>query len=142
MKKDNIYAKTVVDEVNSYRANVVLGERTPPIAPEEIGRPEQFWLNNDPADVDASTPTEHRLIPTCVRIVTWDHTTHVICLTTQPNNSTRRSFWIWIFIGNKHTKCGNNGGGSNSGSPSHYLPPGHSPTPSSTPVSELSPDTI
>jgi len=34
---------------------------------------------------------------------------------------------------------GNNGGGSNSGSPSHYLPPGHSPTPSSTPVSELSP---
>ncbi|XP_037926632.1 homeotic protein distal-less isoform X2 [Hermetia illucens] len=32
-----------------------------------------------------------------------------------------------------------NGGGSNSGSPSHFLPPGHSPTPSSTPVSELSP---
>lgn len=31
------------------------------------------------------------------------------------------------------------GGGSNSGSPSHFLPPGHSPTPSSTPVSELSP---
>lgn len=32
---------------------------------------------------------------------------------------------------------GNNG--SSSGSPSHFLPPGHSPTPSSTPVSELSP---
>ncbi|XP_035785145.1 homeotic protein distal-less-like isoform X2 [Anopheles albimanus] len=31
------------------------------------------------------------------------------------------------------------GGGSSSGSPSHFLPPGHSPTPSSTPVSELSP---
>lgn len=31
------------------------------------------------------------------------------------------------------------GGGSNSGSPSQFLPPGHSPTPSSTPVSELSP---
>lgn len=31
------------------------------------------------------------------------------------------------------------GGGSNSGSPSHFLPPGHSPSPSSTPVSELSP---
>lgn len=37
------------------------------------------------------------------------------------------------FIGGQ----GNNG--SSSGSPSHFLPPGHSPTPSSTPVSELSP---
>ncbi|CAO1325068.1 unnamed protein product, partial [Diamesa hyperborea] len=34
---------------------------------------------------------------------------------------------------------GATGGGSSSGSPSHFLPPGHSPTPSSTPVSELSP---
>lgn len=34
---------------------------------------------------------------------------------------------------------GGPGNGSSSGSPSHFLPPGHSPTPSSTPVSELSP---
>lgn len=34
---------------------------------------------------------------------------------------------------------GGNANGSSSGSPTHFLPPGHSPTPSSTPVSELSP---
>lgn len=35
------------------------------------------------------------------------------------------------------------GNGSSSGSPSNnFLPPGHSPTPSSTPVSELSPGNI
>ncbi|XP_055387420.1 homeotic protein distal-less isoform X2 [Condylostylus longicornis] len=40
---------------------------------------------------------------------------------------------------NQNLNSGNNCG-SNSGSPSHFLPPGHSPTPSSTPVSELSPE--
>ncbi|XP_059220512.1 uncharacterized protein LOC106092951 [Stomoxys calcitrans] len=33
---DNIHADTVADAVNSYRVNVVLGERPPPIVPKKI----------------------------------------------------------------------------------------------------------